>query len=105
MASLVNPASTLVSTYTRWDGRIPYTPVPAHLTSVTGSSRDSRLDPSLKGEYLDEYTGWLDVGMGRDVTMRFNVVRKRDYRGNKELNLAQPCPDPGAGTLRALPLS
>ena len=36
VASSVNPAATLVSTYTRWDGRIPYTPVAADLTSVTG---------------------------------------------------------------------
>ena len=36
VAASVNPAATLVSTYTRWDGRIPYTPIAADLTSVTG---------------------------------------------------------------------
>jgi len=90
VANSVNPASTLVSTYTRWDGRIPYTPIAANLTGVTGQSRDSRLDPSLKGEYLDEYTGGVDLGLGRDMSVRFNVVRKGDYRGSKELNVAQP---------------
>lgn len=90
VASAVNPAATRISTYTRWDGRIPYTPVAADLTSVTGSSRDTRLDPSLKGEYLDEYTGGVDLGLWRDTSIRINVVRKRDFRGNKELNLAQP---------------
>ena len=90
VAASVNPAATLVSTYTRWDGRIPYTPIAADLTSVTGSSRDTQLDPSLKGEYLDEYTGGVDLGFWRDTSIRINVVRKRDYRGNKVLNLAQP---------------
>ena len=90
VASSVNPAATLVSTYTRWDGRIPYTPMAADLTSVTGSSRDTRLDPSLKGEYLDEFTGGVDLGLWPDTSIRINVVRKRDYRGNKVLNLAQP---------------
>ena len=90
VANSVNPASTLISTYTRWDGRIPYTPIAADLTGVTGQSRDSRLDPSLKGEYLDEYTGGVDLGFGRDMSVRFNVVRKGDYRGSKELNVALP---------------
>lgn len=90
VASSVNPAATLVSTYTRWDGRIPYTPVAADLVSVTGATRDSRLDPDLKGEYLDEYTGGVDLGLWKDTSIRINVVRKRDYRGNKVLNLAQP---------------
>ncbi|MCC7124813.1 MAG: TonB-dependent receptor [Acidobacteria bacterium] len=90
VASQVNPAATLVYTYNRWDGSIPYVPVPENLASVTGASRDSRLDPNLRGEYMDEYTAGFDVGIGSDVTMRFNLVRKYDYRGNKELNLAQP---------------
>ncbi len=58
VASQVNPAATLVSTYTRWDGAVPYTPVASNLTSIAGQSRDSRLDPSLKGEYMDEVTRW-----------------------------------------------
>lgn len=90
VASSVNPAATLVSTYTRWDGRIPYTPVAADLVGVTGQSRDSRLDPNLKGEYLIEYTGGVDLGFGRDMSLRMNVVRKGDYRGSKELNVALP---------------
>lgn len=90
VANSVNPAATLVSTYTRWDGSIPYTPIAANLTGVTGQGRDSRLDPALKGEYLIEYTGGVDVGLGRDMSVRFNVVRKGDYRGSKELNVALP---------------
>ena len=49
VAASVNPAATLVSTYTRWDGRIPYTPIAADLTSVTGSSRDTTLDDVAQG--------------------------------------------------------
>jgi hypothetical protein len=90
VASQVNPANTLVSTYTRWDGTIPYTPVASNLTSITGQSRDSRLDPNLKGEYMDEYTAGVDFGLSASSSLRVNVVRKRDFRGNKELNLAQP---------------
>lgn len=90
VAGQINPAATLVSTYNRWDGRIPYTPVAADLASVTGATRDSRFDPKLKGEYMDEWTAGVDLGLRRDTVMRFNVVRKYDFRGNKELNLAQP---------------
>lgn len=90
VAANVNPAASLVYTYNRWDGRIPYTPNAADLASVTGSTRDSRIDPALKGAYLDEYTGGVDLGLWKDASIRLNVVRKRDFRGNKTLNLAQP---------------
>jgi len=90
VAASVNPAATLVSTYTRWDGRIPYTPIPADLTGVSGSSRDTTLDPSLKGEYLDEFTGGVDLGFWQNTSIRINYVHKRDYRGNKVLNQALP---------------
>ena len=90
VAASVNPAATLVSTYTRWDGRVPYTPIPADLTGVTGSSRDSKLDPSLKGVYLDEFTGGVDLGLWPNTSIRINYVHKRDHRGNKVLNQAQP---------------
>lgn len=90
VAGQVNPASTLVYTYSNWDGSIPYRPVAANLASVTGAGRDSTIDPNLKGEYMDEYTAGFDVGINRDTTLRLNVVRKYDFRGYKELNIAQP---------------
>jgi hypothetical protein len=90
VASSVNPAASLTYTYNRWDGSIPYMPIAANLASVTGSTRDSKLDPSLKGEYLDEYTGGVDLGLWKDTTIRLNYVRKGDHRGNKVLNLATP---------------
>lgn len=90
VAANVNPAATLTYTYNRWDGSIPYVPVAANLASVAGQSRDSAIDPGLKGEYMDEVTGGLDLGLSQNTTLRFNFVGKKDYRGWKELNVAQP---------------
>ena len=90
VAASVNPASTRTSTY-RWNGIIPYTPNPADLQSVSGGGAGSRiLDPNLKPEGMDEFTGGVDLGFTRDLTLRLNVVRKHDWGGNKELDLAQP---------------
>ena len=89
VANNVNPAATVVRTYSNWDGSIPYTPVPANLASVTGGSRDRRIDPDTEGEYMDEFTAGVDFGLTRDFVIRVNGVHKRDYRGN-ELNPALP---------------
>lgn len=86
----VNPAAPVTRTYSNWDGSIPYVPVPENLASVTGGSRDRRIDPNTKGEYMDEYTAGVDIGISRDFIVRINGVHKRDYRGWYELNLAQP---------------
>jgi hypothetical protein len=90
VASSVNPASTRQTRY-RWNGTIPYTPNQADFVQiVSGSSRDTRLDSSLRPEGMDEYTGGVDLGLTRDLTVRLNVVRKLDWGGSKELNLALP---------------
>jgi hypothetical protein len=89
VASSVNPAATRTSTY-RWNGEIPYIPNPADLQQVAGGRGDRRLDPGLKPQGMDEYTGGVDLGLTRDLTVRLNVVRKLDWGGNKELDLAQP---------------
>ncbi len=39
---------------------------------------------------MDEFTGGVDLGLNRDLTVRINVVRKLDWGGSKELDLAQP---------------
>jgi hypothetical protein len=58
----------------------------------------------LDGDYLDEYTAGLEIAFTHDYSMRFNVVRKFDFRGSTTNNLAQPydayttlrtAPDPG----------
>jgi hypothetical protein len=90
VASNVNPAANVVRTYTNWDGSIPYQPNEANLASVSGGSRDRRIDPNIKGEYMDEYTAGVDLGLSRDFTIRLNAVRKHDYRGAYELNTALP---------------
>ena len=89
VASSVNPNATRTFTY-RWNGQIPYVPNPADLQSVSGSSRDTRLDPDLKAEGMDEYTFGVDLGLTRDLTIRTNVVRKLDWGGSKEIDLALP---------------
>jgi hypothetical protein len=89
VAADVNPAATRTTTY-RWNGQIPYVPNPADVQSVSGGRGDRRLDPHLKPEGMDEYTGGVDLGINRDLTVRLNLVRKRDWGGSKELDLAQP---------------
>jgi hypothetical protein len=88
-AADVNPAAITTSTY-RWTGQIPYVPNPADLQSVTGGRGTRRLDSNLKASGMDEYTGGVDLGLSRNLTLRMNVVRKLDWGGSKELDLAQP---------------
>jgi hypothetical protein len=88
-ASDVNPNAIFTRTY-RWTGQIPYIPNDADLQSVTGGRGDRQLDPNLSAVGMDEYTGGVDLGLSRDLTVRLNVVHKRDWGGNKELDLAQP---------------
>ena len=89
VASNVNPNASRTFTY-RWNGQIPYIPNEADLQNVTGSSRDTRLDPALKPAGMDEYTFGADIGLTRDLTIRTNVVRKLDWGGSKEIDLALP---------------
>jgi hypothetical protein len=86
----VNPNATYTRTYSNWDGRIPYTPVTANLSSVTGGSTNRTIDPDLRGPFMDEWTAGVDVGLSRTVTVQFSAVKKLDGRGNKRLNLALP---------------
>ena len=88
-ATDVNPNAIITTTYSNWDGRIPYVPVPANLTSTTGGGTQTRRSISnLNGPFVDEYTAGLDLGLSRVMTLQFNYVRKID--GN-----AQPDAQPG----------
>ena len=86
----VNPNAIITRTYSNWDGRIPYVPIPANLTSTTGGGLDRTIDPSLKGPFVDEWTAGFDLGLSRVLTVQFNYVRKIDGNGNKSINLAMP---------------
>ena len=89
VANAVNPATARTNTY-RWTGAIPYVPNPADLQSVSGGRGDRRLDPGLNASGVDEFTGGVDLGVNKDLTVRLNVVRKLDWGGSKELDIAQP---------------
>jgi len=89
-ATNVNPNAIITKTYSNWDGSIPYTPIPANLTSTTGGGTNRSIDPGLKGPYVDEYTAGLDFGLSRLLTVQFNYVRKIDGNGNQSLNLGRP---------------
>jgi len=103
-SSDVNPATTTTYTYNNWDGSIPYVPKPADLASTSGGAGDRTLDTGLKGSWLDEYTGGVELGLSKDYVVRFNMVRKYDHGGSRTVNLATPFeaftdvrtgPDPG----------
>ena len=90
VAGSVNPSAPRVLTYTGWDGTIPYVPVPANLTSITGGSADSRIDPNTKPASEDEFTGGVDLGLSRDIVLRVNGVRKSDFNESQAINVALP---------------
>ena len=107
-AADINPNAIITRTYSNWDGRIPYVPVAANLTSTAGGGTNRTIDPDLKGPFVDEYTAGLDLGLSRVVTVQLNYVRKIDGNGNMSVNLALPYDaytatrtgvDPGADNL------
>jgi hypothetical protein len=86
----VNANAIITRTYSNWDGRIPYVPVAANLTSTSGGGTQRTIDQDLKGPYVDEYTTGLDLGLSRVMTFQFNYVRKIDGNANQSINLALP---------------
>lgn len=89
-AADVNPNAIITRTYSNWDGRIPYVPNPANLTSTSGGGANRSIDPAIKGPFVDEYTAGLDLGLSRLVTVQFNYVRKLDGNAFYSTNLALP---------------
>ena len=55
VAAQVNPATTIVKTYTNWDGAIPYTPVAGDLASVSGGSKSEQIAANIESISRDEY--------------------------------------------------
>ena len=86
----INANAIITRTYSNWDGRIPYVPIPANLTATAGGGTNRSIAPDLKGPFVDEYTAGLDVGLSRVLTIQFNYVRKIDGNSNKTINLAYP---------------
>jgi hypothetical protein len=73
----------------RWDGTLPFVPDPSLLLSTTGGPNRS-LDPNLKLPYTDEYVAGIDQQVMRDMTIRFNYVRKLERNRMKLQNTAIP---------------
>ena len=89
-AADVNPNAIITRTYSNWDGRIPYVPVPANLTSTSGGGLTRAFAADLRGPFVEEYTTGLDLGLSRVLTIQFNYVHKKDGNGNQAINLALP---------------
>ena len=88
MAGFVNPMAKTTKRY-RWDGTLPFVPNPSQLISTTGGPNRS-LDPNLELPYTDEYVAGIDQQVTRDMTVRFNYVRKLERNRMKLQNTAIP---------------
>jgi hypothetical protein len=86
----VNQAQTIIKTYTNWDGSIPYVPVAANLSSVTGGGGIQVLAPNLESPYTDQYSVGIQVGWRKDYLAGFTAVRTFDYGGSKIVDNAMP---------------
>jgi Carboxypeptidase regulatory-like domain/TonB dependent receptor len=89
-ADNVNPNAIITRTYSNWDGRIPYVPIAANLTSTAGGGTNRSIAPGMKGPFVDEYTAGFDVGLNRVMTVQLNYVKKFDGQGNLRDNAAMP---------------
>jgi hypothetical protein len=90
MAGFVNPMARTTKRYTWTDGVLPFVPGPNNrLLSTTGGPNRS-LDPNLELPYTDEYVGGIDQQITRDMTIRFNYVRKFERNRMQLLNTAIP---------------
>ena len=88
MAGFVNPMAKTTKRY-RWSGTLPFVPNPSLLISTTGGPNRS-LDPNLELPYTDEFVAGLDQQIMRDMTIRFNYVRKLERNRMKSQNTAIP---------------
>jgi hypothetical protein len=86
----VNPNEIITKTYSNWDGRIPYVPVEANLTSVSGGGSQRFIDLDLTAPSVDEWTAGVDLGLSRVLTVQFNYVKKIDGNQWQRRNLALP---------------
>ena len=88
-ASTANPSATQRWRYT-WDGTIPYIPDPADLLRQEAGGVSTAIDPDLKNDYTDEFTGSLEFQLSNDYSARFTFVRKFDKDFQQTVNSALP---------------
>jgi hypothetical protein len=91
----INPMEVYSRRYT-WDGylppgfpAVPYVPDPTKLVSATGGKL-AQYDPNLKLGRTDEYMVDIEHQIIRDMSLRFNVVRKRTANILQVWNSATP---------------
>ena len=89
MAGFVNPMAKTTKRYT-WDGTLPFVPGPNNRLLSTTGGPNRKLDPDLKLPYTDEYVAGIDQRLTRDMTIRFNYVRKFERNRMRVLNTAIP---------------
>ena len=89
MAGFVNPIAKTTKRYT-WDGTLPFVPGPnSRLLSTTGGP-NRKLDPDLRLPFTEEYVAGIDQRLTRDMTIRFNYVRKFERNRMQVSNTAIP---------------
>jgi len=104
-----NPISTTSCTY-NWDGSIPFdakkiagpdgVPLTSDDTNLTSSSCGKtailngqvvststyQWDPKLRPNYVNEFTGGVEIGLNRDYSFRASIQRKFDRGGSRTIN-------------------
>ncbi|MBI2149513.1 MAG: TonB-dependent receptor, partial [Acidobacteria bacterium] len=88
MAGFVNRMARTIKRYT-WDGTLPFVPDPSKLIRTTGGPNRT-LDRNLELPVTDEYVAGIDQEVMRDMTLRFNFVRKFERNRMHLLNTAIP---------------
>ncbi len=90
MAGFVNPMAKTTKRYTWTDGVLPFVPGPNYRLISTTGGPNRQLDPNLHLPHTDEYVAGIDQQVMRDMTIRFNYVRKFERDRMQLLNRAIP---------------
>jgi hypothetical protein len=90
MAGFVNRMAKTTKRYTWTDGVLPFVPGPNNRLLSTTGGPNRQLDPDLHLPHTDEYVAGIDQQVTRDMTIRFNYVRKFERDRMKIQNTAIP---------------
>jgi len=99
IGNAVNQATVITRTYSGnnpntgqpcWDGKIPYVPVAACLSGISGGGGTQAISPDLTVPHTSQYTAGIQAGWHKDYLVGFTAVRTFDFGGANKLNLALP---------------